>query len=229
MDPELRDRYDKVMDRIANACAKVGRHPSSVRLVVVTKTHGASVLQSVIDLGIKDLGENRVQEIEEKVPQLRGEFCMHLIGHLQTNKIAKVLPYAQWIESIDSERLLDKVDEKAGELGKRPTILVQVNTSGEQSKSGCAPDEAIDLCQRAQACVNLDFRGLMTIGPLGANEVQTRKSFELLRKIGDKLSVSSPDLSMGMSGDFEWAIEEGSTIVRIGSLLLERARKQPEG
>lgn len=226
METTLAERHAMVMERIARACARAGRQSDSVTLIAVTKTHPVSFVQEVIDLGIQHIGENRVQEIEEKVPHLTGTFTMHLIGHLQTNKVGKVIPLAHWIQSIDSIKLLEKVETKAQELGARPSILVQVNTSGEESKSGCSPEEALDLCARARESDHLAFRGLMTIGPLGGTERQTRDSFGILRGIREKLPTQALELSMGMSQDFEWAIEEGATMVRIGSLLLERSYRK---
>ena len=217
---DLQRNYNVFKERIEKACQRSNRKPEDVRLIVVTKTHPVEVAQVVVDVGLKDLGENRVQEIERKRPLLRGDFSMHMIGHLQTNKAAKVLPLVDWIHSIDSIRLVDKIDN-VGTKNKIPA-LVEVNTSGEASKSGCAPEECIALCERINASSVLEFRGLMTIGPLDGTESEVRKSFEKLRVLGEKCRHFSPhpELSMGMSSDFEWAIEEGSTMVRIGSLLL---------
>ena len=216
----LQRNYNVLKERIEKACLRSNRKPEDVRLIVVTKTHPAEIVQAVIDLGIKEIGENRVQEIEQKRPFLQGDFSMHMIGHLQTNKAAKVLPLVDWIQSIDSIRLVDKIDHAAS--GKKIKALVEVNTSGEPSKSGCAPEECLALCERLNASTVLEFRGLMTIGPLNGTERDVRKSFEKLRVLGEKCRHFSShlELSMGMSSDFEWAIEEGSTMVRIGSLLL---------
>jgi PLP dependent protein len=216
----LQRNYSVLKERIEKACLRSNRKPEDVRLVVVTKTHPVEVAQAVIDLGIKDLGENRVQEIEQKRPLLHGDFSMHMIGHLQTNKAAKVLPMVDWIQSIDSVRLVDKIDHAGS--GKKINALVEVNTSGESSKSGCMQEECLSLCERVKASSVLEFRGLMTIGPLNGTEGEVRKSFEKLRGLGGECRrfSSQIELSMGMSSDFEWAIEEGSTMVRIGSLLL---------
>jgi hypothetical protein len=216
----LQRNYTELKERIEKACLRSNRKPEDVRLIVVTKTHPVEVAQAVIDLGIKDLGENRVQEIEQKRPFLKGDFSMHMIGHLQTNKAAKVFPLVDWIQSIDSVRLVDKIDHAGNE--KKIPALVEVNTSGESSKSGCLPEECLALCERVKASNVLEFRGLMTIGPLNGTEGEVRKSFEKLRVLGEgcRRFSSHLELSMGMSSDFEWAIEEGSTMVRIGSLLL---------
>jgi hypothetical protein len=216
----LQHNYNLLKERIEKTCQRCYRKPEDVRLIVVTKTHPVEIAQAVLDLGIKDIGENRVQEIEQKRPFLRGDFSMHMIGHLQTNKAAKVLPLVDWIQSVDSVRLVDKIDHAGS--GNKIKALVEVNTSGELSKSGCLPEECLALCERMKASGVLEFRGLMTIGPLNGTEGEIRKSFEKLRVLGEGCRRLSPqvELSMGMSSDFEWAIEEGSTMVRIGSLLL---------
>lgn len=220
---DLNDRYKDVQQQIAQACARVGRSYEEVRLITVTKTQPAEVLQSVIDTGYSDIGENRVQEIVQKVPLLCGEKTMHMIGHLQSNKVSKVMPFVDWIQSIDSEKLLFKVEKQCEDINKKMNILIQVNTSGEVSKSGCNPEEALTLCETAAKCSYINFRGLMTIGPLGGDDMEIRKSFIQLRTLCEKcrdLSDDPIELSMGMSGDFQIAIEEGSTMVRIGSLIL---------
>ncbi len=219
----IRQRYEAIANSIAAACARSGRTAESVRLIAVTKTHPPEVVQAVIDAGIRDIGENKVQELEAKAPRLRGDFELHMIGHLQTNKVAKAVNLADWIESVDSARVLEKIVRRCEQTGKRINVLIQVNTSAEQAKSGCAPDEALSLCETAAQASTVDFRGLMTIGPLEGDEKQIRDSFALLRRTADRCAgmTSSPlELSMGMSGDFEWAIEEGATMIRIGSLLV---------
>ena len=217
---------ETIEHRIARACEKSARPRSSVRLVAVTKTHPVNTVQTLIDIGIRDIGENRTAEIEEKAPRLQGDFTMHMVGHLQTNKVAHILPHVGWIQSIDRERLVSRIEflHRGTEKFK---ALVEVNTSGEASKSGCLPDECKTLCERVLQSGALEFRGLMTIGPLNGTEAETRRSFALLRKLGQECSGMQRDLelSMGMSGDFEWAIEEGATIIRIGSALIgERAQ-----
>jgi pyridoxal phosphate enzyme (YggS family) len=221
MENELKKRLEIVQERILKACEKSERSAQSVRLIAVTKTHPAEVLQKLIDLGVKDLGENRVQEIEAKVPRLNGDFTMHMIGHLQTNKVSKVLPLVKWIQSVDREPLIAKI-EKQHQSAEKINALLEVNTSGESSKSGCDPSQCRALAERIAASAALKFCGLMTIGPLEGGEVSVRRSFSLLRKLGEQCSDLSPriELSMGMSNDFEWAIQEGSTMVRIGSLIL---------
>ena len=218
---DLKERLQQINERIAAACKRSGRERSSVQLIAVTKTHSADIIQSLIDLGVTNIGENRVQEIVEKFPHLHGNFTLHMIGHLQTNKVGPVLEYAKCIQSIDREKLVDRIEHLL-QGDKSLDVLIEVNTSGEESKSGCTPDECRALCQRVSASNVLKLRGLMTIGPLNADERAIRNAFSLLRTLAEKNSdlISKPELSMGMSGDFEWAIEEGATMVRVGSSLV---------
>ena len=212
---------EAVENRIVRACEKAGRPRNSVHLIAVTKTHPATTVQTLIDIGIRDIGENRATEIEEKAPLLRGDFTMHMIGHLQTNKVGRVLPHVSWIQSIDREKLVSRI-EFCHTGAQKLKALVEVNTSGEASKSGCRPDECKVLYERVRESSALEFRGLMTIGPLNGTEIETRNSFALLRKLAEECGDTGKalELSMGMSGDFTWAIEEGATMVRIGSALL---------
>jgi hypothetical protein len=215
-------RYENLRQRVAKACDACGRRADDVRIIVVTKTHPVETLQQVVDAGIRDMGENRAQEIEQKIPLLKGTYEMHLIGHLQTNKVNKVVPLVQWIQSVDSVRLAEKIDQAAGMAQKKIKALVQVNTSNEATKSGCTEAECIELAERVAKSSNLEFCGLMTIGPLDASEADTRKAFSALRKLTWQCAHLAPriQLSMGMSSDFEWAIAEGSTMIRVGTLLL---------
>jgi PLP dependent protein len=218
---DLKQRIEVIKERVEMACDRAGRSKNSVRLIAVTKLHPVTTVQAVIDAGIRDIGENRTREIEEKAPQLRGEFNLHMIGHLQSNKAGRILSHIGWIQSIDRERIIKRI-ESLWKPGEKLPSLVEVNTSGEPSKNGCSPDECYRLCERVVSSNVLDFRGLMTIGPLQGGEKETRKAFSLLRELGEKCNhfTGEFELSMGMSGDFEWAIEEGSTMVRIGSALV---------
>jgi pyridoxal phosphate enzyme (YggS family) len=221
-DTGLAARLLEIRERIEGACRRSGRPGGSVRLIAVTKNHPAEAAQRLIDLGVHDIGENRVQEIEEKAPRLSGDFTVHLIGSLQTNKAQKVWPLAGWIQSVDREKLVRRLEGLyAG--GDRKRVLVEVNTSGEESKSGCSPEECGRLCEMVAGSGALELRGLMTIGPLGGDEAAVRGAFALLRELSRKHCADcrgGPELSMGMSGDFEWAIEEGATMVRIGTALV---------
>ena len=221
----LAHRLAVIRERIADACGRARRPADSVELIAVTKLHPAETLQLCIDCGVKHLGENRVGEIVEKVPRLRGEFTMHCIGHLQTNKVAKVLPFIQMLQSVDRVRLIESLERHLPE-GSRLPVLVEVNTSGEASKSGCRAQDSGALIERMLSEERLLPSGYMTIGPLGGGERQTREAFSLLRETAEanRDLIPTPALSMGMSGDFEWAIEEGATMVRIGTLLVGERR-----
>jgi pyridoxal phosphate enzyme (YggS family) len=168
-------------------------------------------------------GENRVQELSEKVPALSQDIEWHLIGHLQGNKVSKAVELADLIHSVDSEKLLRRIDRIAGELGKRQKILLELNISGEQSKFGETADAAASLVSLALSLPNIDLQGFMTMAPFGAEECELRKVFSTLREFRNNMekefNVSLPELSMGMSSDYEYAIAEGATIVRIGTAI----------
>ena len=222
---DLRNRFQKLYEEIAQTCEKVGRNKDTIKVVVVTKTHPKEVLQALIDIGHSDIGENRVQEIVQKVPDLRGNKTIHLVGHLQTNKVIKVVPLVDWIQSIDNERLAEKIEQQCERIGKKMNVLVQVNTSGEETKFGCQPEEALKLCEKISKYRFLKFRGLMTIGLWGGEERETRHCFSTLRSISEQTKNNTDlpfELSMGMSGDFKIALEEGATIIRIGTYILGR-------
>lgn len=225
MTADLQSNLAQVRGRVERACAKTGRTTDTVRLIAVTKMHPAETVQALIDIGVCDIGENRVQEIEEKAPLLKGSFSLHMVGHLQTNKAGHVLPHVSWIQSIDREKLVSRI-ENCHTGASKVKALVEVNTTGEASKSGCLPQECRALCERVAASSALEFRGLMTIGPLNSGERAVRESFSLLRRLGETVSslAQTIELSMGMSGDFEWAIEEGSTMIRVGTALLGERR-----
>lgn len=217
---KLRDRIAVINDRIERACTRASRTPGQVTLIAITKTAPVELLQALLDIGVTHLGENRVAEIVEKVPHLRGAFTMHLVGALQTNKVARVLPFVNMVQSVDRVRLIEYL-ERYTPAGTTLPVLIEVNTSKEASKSGCTAEEVRPLLERIAQCSTLHAAGYMTIGPLNGNELAVRESFAQLAAIaaahGDL--VAQPHLSMGMSSDFEWAIEEGATMIRIGTLL----------
>lgn len=217
------DAYHKVIEEIGNVAARAGRTPDEVQVVAVSKTVSVAVIQSAIDAGILLFGENRVQEAAAKIPQLRGKFTFHLVGHLQSNKAKEAVRLFEMIHSIDKESTARKVDTEAAKIGKKQKILVQINTSGEATKSGVEPDDAKALCESIMQCNNLELCGLMTIGPLTEDEKAIRSSFRMLRNLRDEinasLGLSMKELSMGMSSDFAIAVEEGATMVRIGTLI----------
>ena len=206
------ERLAEVRARIRAAAERVGRDPATVRLIGASKTVEAARLESFVQAGLVDLGENRVQEAEAKAG-LTG-VTWHLIGHLQSNKARKAVALFEWIHSVDSPRLADALDRIAGELGRRPRVLVEVNTSGEASKHGVPPGDARGLVDYVRGLPHLSLEGLMTIGPLAGDP---RGAFRALRELAVESTLN--ELSMGMSGDFEVAIEEGATMVRVGSAL----------
>ncbi|MCL1946074.1 MAG: YggS family pyridoxal phosphate-dependent enzyme [Chitinivibrionia bacterium] len=219
----IAENLAKLETEISAACKNAERKREDVKLIVVTKTYPTDLAQAAINLGFTEIGENRPQEIVEKMPRLSGNFNMHLIGQLQSNKVRKVIGLAKYIHSIDSEKLLEKIDIVGEETGITTNILVQVNTSGEESKSGCEFGEAIKLCEIASSKKYAKFCGLMTIGPLTDSVLLVEKSFETLAKIGEKANVfcenGKCELSMGMSNDFGLAIKHGATMIRIGTRI----------
>ncbi|HEX2958259.1 MAG TPA: YggS family pyridoxal phosphate-dependent enzyme [Chitinispirillaceae bacterium] len=221
MSDTLKQRLERIEDQILGACAAAHRSRNSVRLIAVTKTHDAATVQDLINLGVSNIGENRVQEIVAKAPVLHGVYELHMIGHLQTNKVTAVLPYIHWLQSVDRIRLIERIEHCYTKTDKLK-VLVEINTSGEDSKSGCTVQEYRELCERVVSSPVLQLKGLMTIGPLNGTESQVRQAFQLLRSLSERITdlCPTPELSMGMSGDFVWAIEEGATMVRIGTALV---------
>lgn len=203
-------RVRAVRDRVAAAARATGRDPASVRLVAATKTRSVAAIGELLAAGVTDLGENRAQELVAKAPQLADASpCWHFIGRLQRNKINQLAPYVSWWQSIDRPELVDALAPRVP--GAR--ILVEVNVSAEPQKGGCAPEAAGALVDRARAG-GLEVAGLMTVAAL---EGDPRAGFARLRELAGVLGLT--ELSMGMSGDFEAAIAEGATMVRVGTAL----------
>jgi pyridoxal phosphate enzyme (YggS family) len=218
--------HARVVERIEAACRRAGRAASEVRLVAVTKSAEVAWIEALVALGVRDLAESRPQKLCERAALVDPSVRWHLIGQLQRNKVRKVLPVAAWIHSVDSLPLLSRIDEISGELGVRPRLLLEVNVSGEAAKSGFQPSELTDTWPLIAAVENVEVGGLMTMAPLSDSPEAARPIFAGLRALRDQLktlvpSVDLPELSMGMSGDFEMAVEEGATMVRVGSSLFE--------
>lgn len=222
----LANRLQAVRREVEDAADSVGRDPSEITIIAVTKTVGIDEVGQAARLGVVDFGENRVQEFLGKYglfPDLR----WHFIGTLQTNKVKDVVGRAYLIHSVDSLHLLEKIDQKAAEIGVVQPVLLQVNVSGERSKHGFEVAEMVDVLGDASRMENVAVRGLMTMAPAGSPEV-ARATFEELRELRDSLSmrgfpgVELNELSMGMSGDYIVAIEQGATMVRIGTALFGR-------
>jgi hypothetical protein len=212
----IRENAAAVRARIAAACARAGREVSEVTLVAVTKVFPADFVTAAIDAGIGDVGENRVQEARDKKPLVRGSARWHLIGHLQSNKAKDAVKLFDVIQTVDSVELAQKIARAAEAAGKRQEILLQVNIGNEEQKSGTERADVPALVKALRAIDALDLRGLMAIPPAGSAE-ETRPYFRELRALRDDAGVEQ--LSMGMSEDFDVAIEEGATIVRVGRAI----------
>lgn len=220
---ELFDRLDHIRLKIAGAARRARRDPASIELVAVSKTHPAETVREAIEAGQLVFGENRVQELLSKAALLPSTTHWHLIGHLQSNKIRKVLPLCDLIHGVDTSDLARDIDRIAEELGLFPRILLEVNVAGEASKFGFKPDALRDEIEDLLSLKRVQVEGLMTIAPFSEEPEDSRPHFVALRKLRDELAKCTgtplPILSMGMSGDFEVAIEEGATHVRIGSAI----------
>jgi pyridoxal phosphate enzyme (YggS family) len=219
----LADARARVLDRIAEACARVARDPAEVTLVAVSKTVPPERLVAAVDAGLTTLGENRVQEAEAKVPAVPGA-TWHLIGPLQSNKARRALATFDVIESVDSLELARRLDRLAAESGSAPRpILLQVNVDADEAKAGFAPAELERDLPDVLALERLEVRGLMMVGRLVASPEDARPTFVALRELRDRLRADrprlGPELSMGMSDDYPIAVEEGATIVRVGRAL----------
>jgi pyridoxal phosphate enzyme (YggS family) len=222
----LRENLDSVRGRVADAARRSGRPPASVTLVAVTKRNPPELVRRLVEAGAEDLGENYPQELWSKVDALAGiSIRWHLIGHLQGNKAKKTLPMVRMVHSVDSLKLLQTLDALAVGLTDPPSVCLEVNTSGEASKHGWSPEGILLEADAIASCRRIPIVGLMTMAALDVSSSDVRKSFARLRSVRDRLvertSLALAELSMGMSGDFEEAIEEGATFVRVGSALFE--------
>lgn len=218
----LGQNLSDIHQRIKDACDRAGRNESDVTLVCVTKTVPADIIGEAYSLGESVFGENRVQELQEKHPQLP---CAqwHLIGHLQTNKVKHVVGKAVLIHSVDSLHLAQEINAQANKKGIVQDILLEVNISGEESKYGLTLAQIPTIIKEIGAFENLNFKGFMTMAPLGAPEAEIRAIFSRARSLFEEYKKDGAAvLSMGMSGDFEIAVEEGATHVRVGSAIFKR-------
>jgi PLP dependent protein len=224
----IAENLARVRDNIADAARRAGRCPEEIKLVAVTKYVGLAEVRVLIETGCADLGESRPQQLWERAGELaKLPVRWHMIGHLQRNKVRRTLPLASMIHSADSLRLIKILDETAAELDRKVPILLEINTSGEPAKSGFQPNEVEPLLPELAAFRHLEIRGLMCMAALEGGQEAARRDFSALRQLRDKLLLNCPaeiflkELSMGMSGDYQTAVEEGATIVRIGSALFE--------
>lgn len=239
MDSErLRENVRRVRERLAAACARAGRAAGAVRLVAVTKYASEALVAQLAGYGVRDLGENQVQQLAARAERLgsaragldeggAGGPVWHMIGHLQRNKVRALLPVCRIVHSVDSERLLEELERRAELLGVTVDVLLEVNIAGEANKQGIAPRDAARLAEAAGRCGRLRVRGLMTMAPLNPDPEAARPHFAALRELLAALRRSGAvgpecrELSMGMSQDYEVAAEEGATLVRVGSVLFE--------
>jgi pyridoxal phosphate enzyme (YggS family) len=217
----LSRNWESVQADMAAACRRAGRHPATVTLVAVTKYAEPDWMHGLYELGCRDFGEARPQQLVQRTALFPPDVRWHLIGHLQRNKAQQVWPAAAWLHSVDSLRLAQKLSDVARHSPHRPSILLEVNVSGEASKDGFSPEELTAAWQSLRGLAGLSIVGLMTMAPESDDPAAARPVFRGLRELRDALQpdLPLPHLSMGMSGDFAVAIEEGATLVRIGSRL----------
>ncbi len=210
-------------ERIQSKCNELNRDPEKIKLIAVSKTYAVDAINIANDLGLTDFGENKAQELRDKYNILGDKVTWHFIGGLQRNKVKYVVNAASFIHSVDSVSLVDEIDKHAAKLGKVQKILLEVKTSFEESKSGAeGEDNLTELARHCGSLENINLIGLMTMAPFTNDEKIIRQSFSELRKLKDKLNgygFNLSELSMGMTNDFEIAIEEGATMLRIGSAI----------
>lgn len=229
----IADRSVQVEQRIAAACERGGRDREDIQLVAVSKTHPPETVRAAVEAGLNVLGENRIQEARAKIPECPESIRWHLIGHLQTNKVKVAVPLFDMFHSADSLRVLEAVHRQCESVGKQMPVCLEVNVSGEPAKFGMTPAELPELLEQTAALHRIDVVGLMTIPPFSEDPERTRGFFAQLRELRDRVVTETgfalPELSMGMSNDFEIAIEEGSTFIRIGTDLFgpRRPRLNP--
>ncbi|MCX8055228.1 MAG: YggS family pyridoxal phosphate-dependent enzyme [Ignavibacteria bacterium] len=222
----IKQNISLIKSNIEQVAKKFSRNAEKIKIIAVSKTQSIEAISAAFYAGATIFGENYVQELVEKQSLLSEKGILpewHFIGHLQTNKVKYIAPFVSLIHSVDSEKLASEISRQAEKNNRTIDILLQINTSGEISKFGCEPDEAINLAERVSSLPNVKLKGLMTIGTFSDDEAIIRKEFRLLRskleEINDKLGLSLNELSMGMSHDYEIAIEEGATMVRIGTAI----------
>ncbi len=221
----IADNITTVMSRCASAAQRAGRDPLSIKLIVVTKTVDTERISEAVAAGALILGENRVQEAKEKIEKLGPIASWHLIGHLQTNKAKYAVKLFYLIHSVDSLDLAMEIDKQAAKIGKVQDVLIEVSIAGERTKAGVPLEDAVALIKEAAKLKSISIKGLMTMPPFSDNPEDSRLHFKRLHELSERIAnehipgVSMKELSMGMSGDFEVAIEEGATMVRVGTSI----------
>jgi len=232
IEKQLLENLNLIYRRMAHSAMRAGREPAEVRLIAVTKNVEIGRLRAAVAVGMREFGENRVQEAQKKVDNeelkvLNGRVHWHLIGHLQKNKAKTAVALFDLIHSVDSFELAEELDRQAAKLSKKQRVLIQVKLSEEESKYGIPEDALPDLLQRTAALVNIRVEGLMTIPPFFEDSETSRpyfKKLSSLRNAAEKIGFQLPELSMGMSNDYEVAIEEGATMVRVGTAIFGERR-----
>ena len=225
METDISSNVSLIRQRMEVACSRCGRDPRSVRLMAVSKTVAPERIRQALDAGVTLLGENYVQEAREKIPAIGHVAEWHMIGHLQTNKVKYVVNLFDWIHSVDRLELARELDKRAGQNNRRLNVLIEVNVSGEESKSGIEATQALELVRQVSLLPHINLCGLMTMPPYSDNPENSRPYFQALRKLRDDISAADipgirmDELSMGMTDDFEVAIEEGATIIRVGRAI----------
>jgi pyridoxal phosphate enzyme (YggS family) len=224
MENQISSNIDLIKQRIVEAVKRAGRNPLTVKLMAVTKTVETERISRAIDAGLTLLGENYVQEAKDKIAIIGNAAQWHMIGHLQTNKAKYAVKLFDCVHSVDRLELAQELDKRAGQINRKLNILIEVN-SGEESKSGIEDTQALELVRQVALLPNLVVRGLMTMAPYSENPEDSRPYFSALRKLRDDINragiagISMEELSMGMTDDFEVAIEEGATIIRVGRAI----------
>lgn len=221
----IRERLEKVQNSISEAVKASGRDEKDVTLIAVSKTKPVEMIKEVYDAGIRDFGENKVQEIIDKYPKLPSDIRWHLIGHLQTNKVKYIIDKVCMIHSVDSLKLAQEISRQAIKHNVTADILIEVNVAGEDTKFGVKPEDTLSLCEEISALANVRIRGLMTVAPFVDDPEENRAVFCTLRQLFVDIDAKNIDnvcmdcLSMGMSNDYTVAIEEGATFVRVGTSI----------
>lgn len=222
----LADNYKCFLQEVRQTAEASGRNPDEILLLAVSKTFPKEDIAEMYEAGCRDFGENRIPELQEKATALPEDIRWHFIGQLQSNKVRKVVQFADMIHAVETASLVERLDRICGEEGKTPGFLLEVNVSGEASKSGCTPEELSALAATAVQCRFARWQGLMTMAPADASPDVLHHVFGTLRALRDGLEkqydTPLPILSMGMSGDWQVAVQEGSTILRVGSTLFGR-------
>lgn len=213
----IQKNLESVRARIAESASRAGRDPDEVQLVAITKSVGIEEIQCLYDLGVRDFGENRLHLAEEKIPRLQGNARWHMIGHVQRRKARDIVPLFDCVDAIDRLEVAQTFEKHCAEQGKSMPVLIETNVSGEESKFGVSPDELARCLDEIGELTHLQVTGLMTMAPYVDDPEDVRPVFGELRRLAERFQLS--ELSMGMTNDFEIAIEEGATQVRIGSAL----------